>query len=202
MSKPSIATCYDELVEDPSLQGLFLGEECTSLLELPVMGTLQFRLISEKFFTQVSFPMIWGKTGVECVTETGLRLSGEATPMAILFTDGAGKGELGMVMNFCSHNQVKMETLEVLTAIQQHDSSEPRVFMIWRYTNTPFIPQGTSRLLYLNVSDLPHGTSSAQFPLNSLCLQKLLPYSKTEALLQCTEGETGYRTYPFSQEIL
>ena len=84
MSKPSIARCYDELAEDPSLLGLYLGEECTSPLELPVMGTPWFRLISEKFFTWVSSPTIWGKTSVEYVTETGLRLSGEATPWLLM----------------------------------------------------------------------------------------------------------------------
>ena len=74
--------------------------------------------------------------------------------------------------------------------------------MVRRYINTPFIPQGTSRLLYLDVSDLPRDASSAQFPLNHLHLQKLLPYSKTEVLLPHEEGEIGYRTYPLSQEVL
>ena len=36
--------------------------------------------------------MIWGKTGVEYITETGLRLSGEAAPMVILITNGVEKG--------------------------------------------------------------------------------------------------------------
>ena len=200
MSKPSIARCYDKLVEDPSLQGLYLGEECMSLLELPVVGTLWFRFISEKFFAWVSSLTIWEKTRVEYVT--GPRLSGEATPMAILFTDGVGKGDLGMVTTFCSCNQVKIEALEVLATLQQHNSPKPRVFVIRRYTNTPFISWGTSRMLYLNVSDLPQGASLAQFPLDSLCLWKVLPYSKTEALLPHEEGEIGYRTYPLSWEIL
>ena len=92
MSKPSIARCCNKLVEDSSLQGLILGEEYASLLEHPVMGTLQFRLISEKFFARVSSSTIWGKTGVEYVTKTSPSLSDEATPMAILVTNGVGKG--------------------------------------------------------------------------------------------------------------
>ena len=92
-----------------------------------------------------------------------------------------------------------MEASEALSTLQQCNSLKPRVFMIRRYTNTPFIPQGTSRLLDLNVSDLPQGTSSTQFPLDSFCLWKLLPYSKTEALLPHEEGEMGYRTYPFHE---
>ena len=202
MSKPSIARCFDELVEYPSLLGLFLGEECTSLLELPVVGALQLRLISERFFTQVWSPTIWEKTGGEYITETGLRLSGEATPMAIFITDRVGKGDLGMVTTFCSNNQVKMEASEVLDTLHQHDSPEPSVSVVRRYTNTPFIPQGTSRLLYLNVSDIPRGASSTQFPLNCLYLWKMLSYSKTEVLLPHEEGEMGYRTYPISQEVL
>ena len=122
--------------------------------------------------------------------------------MMILITDGVGKKDLVMVITFCSHNQVKMEASEVLDALHQHDSLEPIVFMVRRYTNTPFISQGTSRLLYLNVIDLLRGTSSAQCALNCLCCWKLLPYSKPEVLLPCEEGEMGYRTYPLSQEVL
>ena len=107
-----------------------------------------------------------------------------------------------MVTTFCSHNQVKMEASEACTALQQCDLPESRVFMIRRYTNTPFIPWGTSQLLYLDMSDLPQGASSAQFPLDGLHLWELLPYSKTEALLPHEEGKMGYRTYPLSQKIL
>ena len=107
-----------------------------------------------------------------------------------------------MVTIFCSHNQVKMEASEVLTTLHLCNSPEPSIFMVRRYTNTPFIPQRASRLLYLDVSDILRGASSAQLPLNCLHLQKLLPYSETKVLLPCEEGETGYRTYPFSQEVL
>ena len=163
-----------------------------SLLEFPVIGALQFRLISEEFFTHVASPTIWGKTGVEYVTKTILRLSSKATPMVTLITDGVGKGDLGMVTTFCSCNQVKMEGSEVLATLCQCDPPMPSVFMVKRYTNTTFIPQGTSRLLYLDVSDLPRGTSSTQFPLNHLHLWKQLPYSKTEVLLPHEEWEMGY----------
>ena len=52
------------------------------------------------------------------------------------------------------------------------------------------------------MSDLPQGASATQFPLDGLCLWKLLQYSKAEALLPHEEGETGYGAYPLSQEIL
>ena len=77
---------------------------------------------------------------MEYVTETSLRISSEAAPMVILITDGVGKGHLGMATTFCSHNQVKMEASEVLNALHQCDSPKPIVFMVRRYTNTPFIP--------------------------------------------------------------
>ena len=109
MSWPSIAKCYDEIVEDPSPLGLFSEKESTSPLELPVVASLWFRLISEMFFPYVAPYDIWGKTGVEFVTDTGLRVSDEATPTVILITDGVEEGYLGMVTTFCHHDQVKME---------------------------------------------------------------------------------------------
>ena len=60
--------------------------------------------------------------------------------MAILLTDGVIKGDLGMMTTFCSQNQVKMEALGVLDALHQCDSPEPSVFVVRRYTNTPYIP--------------------------------------------------------------
>ena len=103
--------------------------------------------------------------------------------MAVMIANGVGKGDLGMMSTFCSHNQVRMEASEVLTALHQCDLPEPSVFVVRRCINNPFIPQGISRLLYLNVSDLSISASSTQFPLNHLHVWKLLPYLKTEVLL-------------------
>ena len=99
MLSPNIAKCYSELLEDTSLLWLFSEQECTSLQELPLLGALCFRLILESFFTHIASPDIWGKTGVEFITDTSLRISGEATSMTILITDGVGKENLGMVMS-------------------------------------------------------------------------------------------------------
>ena len=76
---------------------------------------------------------------MEFVSKTGLRLSGEVAPTVILITDGVGKGDLGTVMTFCSHNQVKMEASQALTTLHQCNSPKPRVFVVRRYTNTPFM---------------------------------------------------------------
>ena len=122
---------------------------------------------------------------MEFITGTGLGTRGEAIPMVILITDGVGEGNLGMVSIFCHHDQNKMEALDTLSALHQCNSPKPSVVVVKRYTNTPYIPQGTSWLLYCDVSTLPGGASSVQFPLDCLHLQRLLPYSKTEVLLPC-----------------
>ena len=64
MLQPSIAKCYDKILKDPSLLGLFSENECISLLELPVVGAFCFKLILERFFAHVAPPDTWGKTGV------------------------------------------------------------------------------------------------------------------------------------------
>ena len=97
--------------------------------------------------------------------------------MAILITDGVGEENLGMVTTFCHHDQTEMEASDALSALYQHDSPKPSVVVVRRYTNTSYIPQGTSWLLYLDVSTLAGCASSAQFPLDHLHLQRLLPYS-------------------------
>ena len=60
MSWPTRAKCYEEISEDPTLLQLFLLEEYSSVQELPCVGTLWFRFISEGFFTHVAFPNNWG----------------------------------------------------------------------------------------------------------------------------------------------
>ena len=95
-----------------------------------------------------------------------------------------------------------MEASDALSALHQHNSPKPSVVVIRRYTNTPYIPQETSWLLYLNVSTLSGGTSSIQFPLDHLCIQRLLPYSKTKVHLPCEEGETRFKVYPHTWEVL
>ena len=84
----------------------------------------------EKVFTCVAPPDIWGKTGMEFVTNTSLRVSGEAAPTAILITDGVKEGYMDMVTTFCHHDQVKMEVADALAALCQHDSPEPSVVVV------------------------------------------------------------------------
>ena len=95
---------------------------------------------------------------------------------------------MGMVSTFCCHNQAKMEASDALSTLHQCNSPDPSVAVVRRYTNTPCIPQGSSCFLYLNVSTLSGGTSTAQFPLDWLHLCRLLTYSDTEVVLPQEEG--------------
>ena len=178
MLQPNIAKCYDKLFEYPSLLLLFFSEqECSSLQELPMLGALHFRLISDRLFAHIASPNMWGMTRVEFMTDTSLMTSGEATPIVIVITDGVGEVSLGMVMVFCHHDQNKLQASHALSVLCQWDSPEPWLVVVRRYTNTPNIPWGNSQLLYLDVSTLSRGASSTQSPLDHLCLQRLLPYS-------------------------
>ena len=202
MSQSNIAKCYDEIVKDPCLLWLFPEKECTSLWELPLLGSLWFRLISKRLFTCTASPDMWGKTGVQFITHTGQKTSGEATPTVIVITDGVGEGKLGMVNTFCCHDQAKMETSDALSVLHQYDTPVTSVAVVRRYTNTPYIPLGTSHFLYIDMSTLSGGASSAQFPLAWLCLHRLLPFSEAEVVLPHDEGEVGLKVYPHSQEVL
>ena len=88
-----------------------------------------------------------------------------------------------------------------LSSLHQHDSPEPSVVVVRRYTNTPCIPQGSSCLPYLDVSTLFGGALSAQFPLDWLHLCKLIPFSDTEVVLPWEEGEMGWKCFPISKTL-
>ena len=151
---PKIAKCYSELLEDPSLLKLFSEKQGTSLWELQLLGALQFRLILERVFAHIAFPVIWENTRVEIVIDTGSRTSGEITPMAILITDWVGEENLGMVTVFCHHDQNKNGDICCTLCPTPAWLPQPRVVVVRRYTNTPYIPWRTSQLLYLDVSTL------------------------------------------------
>ena len=139
MSWPSIACCYVEIVEDPSLLHWFPKEEYSSTQQLPCLGTLQFTVMPEGFLTHIASPDRWGKTGGEFITLTSPKKSQETTNTVILITDGAGESGLGMVMVFCHSNQARIEACDALSALHQHDLSEPSVVVVRRYSRTPCI---------------------------------------------------------------
>ena len=120
-----------------------------------------------------------------------------ATPMATLVTGGVGEGNLGMVATFCCHDQVKMEASDALSTLCQCDLLELSMVVVWRYTNTPIFLEGLP-ISSIWMWALSWGTSSAQFP--HLC--RLLPFSGTEMLLPCEEGEVGLKVCPLFWEVL
>ena len=110
-----------------------------SIRELPLMGTLVQSHIREAFHS-LYIPAMWGKAGVEFITNNGQKKSGEAIPMAILVMDGVGEGNLGMVTTFCHHDQTKVEASEALSALCQCDSVEPSVVVVRRYIQLTLPP--------------------------------------------------------------
>ena len=144
---------------------------------------------------------MWRKTGMEFMTHTSQKVSGEATPMVILITDGVGEENLGMVTTFCYHYQAKMEASDVLCTLWQCNSVGPSMVVVKRYTNIPYIPGGTSHFLYLHISSLSRGTSSTQFPLDWLCLCRLFPFSEAEVILPHEEGRWGWKCNPIPKRF-
>ena len=138
-------------MEDPTLLCLFSLEEYSSTQELLCLGTLQFGLISEGFFTCIASPDKWGRAGVEFLNLTGLKKSRETTNSTILLTNGVGEKDLGMVMVFCHPDQARIEACDALSALCQCDSSEQNV-VVRRYSKTAYIPRGMCSSLYLDMS--------------------------------------------------
>ena len=83
---------------------------------------------------------MWGKAGVECITNNSQKISGEAIPMSILIMDEVGKGKLGMVTTLCDHSQANVEASKVLSALHQCNLPEPSVVVVRRFTNSPYLP--------------------------------------------------------------
>ena len=120
MSQLTISKCYEEILVDPSLLQLFLGEEWRSICELPFLGALQFQIVLERPFAHLTSPLLWEKARVEFITSNGWKISSEIIPMAaVLVTDWVEEGSLGMVTTFCCHDQVKVEPSEVLSTLVQ-----------------------------------------------------------------------------------
>ena len=91
------------------------------------------------------------------------------------------EGSLGMVTTFCCHYQAKVESLAVLTTLCKQDSPKLSIVVVKIFANFPYLPQGSSSYLYLDVTTLLLGTLTAQFPLDQLCLWQLLPYSPNKS---------------------
>ena len=195
---PTIAKCYSKLLEDPSLLWLFSEEEGTPLQELPILGALCFRII----LTHIASPVIWGKTGVEVITDASLKTSREATPMVILITDGVVEENLSMVTHLLpswpKQNGGIRCTLHPMP--------------VW----LPWVQCGGGKKIYQYPLHSPRnllapllwcqytlqGCFLHPVPSEHLCLQRLLPYSKTKVLLLHEEGEWDLRYIPTTKRFM
>ena len=170
-------------------------------LRKPTPGYSPIQNYIGEAFNPHNIPCNGGKAGVEFITSNDWKISGEGIPMVILVTDGVGEGKLEMVTTFCCHDQARMEASNALSALCQCDLPKPSMVVVRRYTNTPYIPWGTFHLLYLDMSTLLGGTSSTKFPLDWLCLHKLLLFSDTDVVLPQKEGEVGLKVFPISNRL-
>ena len=139
---------------------------------------------------------------MEFITLISLKKSGETTNTAILITNQVGGRDLGLVIVFCHPDQVRIEACDALSTLCQHNLSELRVVVVRRHSNTPYIPRGTSHPFYLDMDIFSRGIASTLFPVDTLCLCHLLPFSKSEVLLPHEVGEEGLETYPHLPEFL
>ena len=83
-----ISKYYEKILADPSLLQLFPEVEWRSICELPFLSILQFWIVSERLFTHLISPSLWGKARVEIITSNSWKISGEIIPMAVLVIDG------------------------------------------------------------------------------------------------------------------
>ena len=135
-------------------------------------------------FHPTNLPNTVGNAGANFITNAGRRaMSTEITSLAILVMDGEGKGKLGMITTFCRSDQAKVEHSDTLTTIVLPDSPKPGVVVTKVFTNSPYLSQGSFCSPYLDVTTIPMGALSTQFPLALLHLHSLLPYSPTQVIL-------------------
>ena len=106
----------------------------------------------------------------------------EIVPLVALKTDMVEEGSLDMMTTLCHHDQVKVESSEVLSILCQWDSPKLNVVVVKIFANSPYLPQGSSSFLYLDITTLSLGVLTTKFPLDQLCLWWLLPYSPTQVI--------------------
>ena len=124
------------------------------------MDALWFKVILYRLFAHLTSTTMWRMARVEFITSNSWKISGEAILLLVLIMDGVGEGNLSMVTTFCPHDQVKVESLEALSTIHQHDSPGPSMVVVRRFTNSPYLPWWSFGFLYLDVAILSRSASS------------------------------------------
>ena len=112
-----------------------------SIHGLLYISVLHFYIVSEKLFTSLASPALWGKSGTDFFNNPGRRaVSIKITPLAILVTGGIGEGKLEIITTFCRNDQVKVEPLDMLSALVQWDLPKPGVVVVKVFTKSPHYP--------------------------------------------------------------
>ena len=118
-----ISDCYKELIADPFLLQSFSEDEWMSIQGLPYLHAIHFHIVSERFFTQLTYPALWAKAGADFTTNVDRRAtSTEIAPLPMLVMDRVSEVKLGMITTFCRSDQVKVESSDTLSTLVQWDS--------------------------------------------------------------------------------
>ena len=192
MSQPVIVDCYEELMADPSLLQSFSEDKWMSIHVFPYLHVIQFCIVSDGLFSQLTSLALWGKAGADLLTKVGRRaVSIETTPLAMLVMDRVGEGKLGLITAFCRTDQAKVEPLDALSTFVHCESPKPGVVVVKVFTNMCHLLQGPFGFPYLDVTNLLADILTIQFLLAQLHLCRLLPYSSTQIVLCEREREMG-----------
>ena len=70
------------------------------------------------------------------------------------------------------------------------------------FTSSPYAPQGSLGFPFLDVTTLSAGTATTQFPLNWLCLCRLLLYCSIQVVLPQEKEGVRLKVLPFLKEAL
>ena len=154
-----------------------------SINELPYLGALHLQVVLEELFIRLISSEFGVQARANFITSSGKRSTNEEfVPMAILITNGVGKGSLGILTILCCSDQAKVEPSVTLLTLVHQESPELAVVVMKMFTNLPYFPWGSFGLPFLDIATLTMGTSTYWFPLSPLHLCWLLLYSPTEVI--------------------
>ena len=78
--------------------------------------------------------------------------------MAIIITDGVGKGKLWMVTILCHSDQVNVESSVMLLTLVQQYLHELAMVVMKIFINSPYFPWGSFGPSFLNIATLSKGS--------------------------------------------
>ena len=186
-----------------STGGIFLCTKTSMFGHSPIQNSIGGVFHLHFFSRQVGKD--WGRI---CLTLLVQQKSGETTNNSDPHHwHGVGESDLGLVTVFCHPNQARMEVLwcPLCTSMLhpalhprlqppwpscpcQYDSSEC-VVVVRRYSNTPYIPRGTSHALYMDIGTFFGVHCINAFPFRQAAfVTGCFQFSETDILLPSMVG--------------